>query len=38
MNDFKVHIAKVAGGAPLTFEEARAAFDIVMSGEATPSQ
>jgi anthranilate phosphoribosyltransferase len=38
MNDFKAHIAKVAGGASLTFEEARAAFDIVMSGEATPSQ
>jgi anthranilate phosphoribosyltransferase len=38
MSDFKAHIAKVAGGAPLTFEEARAAFDIVMSGEATPSQ
>jgi anthranilate phosphoribosyltransferase len=38
MSDFKTHIAKVAGGAPLTFEEARAAFDIVMSGEATPSQ
>ncbi|MBN9076610.1 MAG: anthranilate phosphoribosyltransferase [Rhizobiales bacterium 65-79] len=38
MSDFKSHIAKVAGGKPLTFEEARAAFDIVMSGEATPSQ
>ena len=38
MSDFKAHIAKVAAGAPLTFEEARAAFDIVMSGEATPSQ
>jgi anthranilate phosphoribosyltransferase len=38
MSDFKTHIAKVAGGKPLTFEEARAAFDIVMSGEATPSQ
>jgi anthranilate phosphoribosyltransferase len=38
MSDFKTHIAKVAGGKPLTFEEARAAFDVVMSGEATPSQ
>jgi anthranilate phosphoribosyltransferase len=38
MGDFKVHIAKVAGGVPLTFEEARSAFDYVMSGEATPSQ
>jgi anthranilate phosphoribosyltransferase len=38
MADFKAHIAKVAAGTPLTFEEARDAFDIVMSGEATPSQ
>jgi anthranilate phosphoribosyltransferase len=38
MSDFKTHIAKVANGTPLTFEEARAAFDIVMSGQATPSQ
>jgi anthranilate phosphoribosyltransferase len=38
MSDFKTHIAKVADGMPLTFEEARAAFDIVMSGQATPSQ
>jgi len=38
MADFKSYIAKVAGGASLTFEEAREAFDIVMSGEATPSQ
>jgi len=38
MSDFKTHIAKVASGVPLTFEEAREAFDIVMSGEATPSQ
>jgi anthranilate phosphoribosyltransferase len=36
--DLKAHIAKVASGAPLSFEEARAAFDVVMSGEATPSQ
>lgn len=38
MSDFKTHIAKVATGAALTFEEARAAFDIMMSGQATPSQ
>jgi anthranilate phosphoribosyltransferase len=38
MADFKAHIAKVANGTPLTFDEARAAFDIMMSGEATPSQ
>ena len=38
MSDFKAHIAKVANGAPLSFEEAREAFDIMMSGEATPSQ
>ena len=38
MSDFKTHIAKVANGTPLTFEEARAAFDVVMSGQATPSQ
>lgn len=38
MSDLKKHIAKVATGTPLTFEEAREAFAIVMSGEATPSQ
>jgi len=38
MADFKPFIAKVAVGTALTFEEAREAFDIVMSGEATPSQ
>ncbi|EKF18393.1 anthranilate phosphoribosyltransferase [Nitratireductor pacificus] len=38
MSDFKAHIAKVASGASLTFDEARDAFDIVMSGDATPSQ
>jgi anthranilate phosphoribosyltransferase len=38
MADFKPFIAKVAAGNPLTFDEAREAFDIVMSGEATPSQ
>ncbi len=38
MSELKAHIAKVASGKPLTFDEARAAFDIIMSGEATPSQ
>jgi anthranilate phosphoribosyltransferase len=38
MSDFKAHIAKVAEGKPLSFEEARDAFDIMMSGQATPSQ
>jgi len=38
MGDFKSFIAKAASGKPLSFEEAREAFDIVMSGEATPSQ
>ncbi|MGQ7794349.1 anthranilate phosphoribosyltransferase [Faunimonas sp. B44] len=34
----KTFIAKVAAGTPLTREEAREAFDIMMSGEATPAQ
>jgi anthranilate phosphoribosyltransferase len=38
MSDFKPFIAKVASGQSLSFEEARRAFDIVMSGEATPAQ
>jgi anthranilate phosphoribosyltransferase len=38
MSDFKPFIAKVAAGEALSFEEARAAFDIVMSGAATPAQ
>ena len=37
-DDFKALIAKVATGASLTREEAAAAFDSMMSGEATPSQ
>lgn len=36
--DFKPLIAKAANGQALTREEARAAFDVLMSGEATPSQ
>jgi anthranilate phosphoribosyltransferase len=38
MDAFKPHIAKVASGTPLSFDEARAAFDVIMSGEATPAQ
>src|SRR6201989_1986027 len=38
MDDFKSIIGKVATGATLTREEAAAAFDSMMSGEATPSQ
>ncbi len=34
----KPHLAKVAAGMPLTFEEAKEAFDIIMSGDATPGQ
>ncbi|WP_024585576.1 anthranilate phosphoribosyltransferase [Aliihoeflea sp. 2WW] len=38
MADLKEHIARVASGDTLSFEEAQKAFDIMMSGEATPSQ
>ncbi len=38
MTDFKVFIGKVAGGKSLTRAEAEQAFDVMMSGEATPSQ
>lgn len=38
MADLKSFIAKAASGEPLTQDEARGAFDIMMSGEATPSQ
>ena len=38
MAELKPLIAKVAGREALTREEARQAFDIIMSGEATPSQ
>ena len=38
MSDFKPFIQKVASGATLSEDEAAAAFDIIMSGEATPSQ
>ena len=38
MAEFKPLIAKVAAGTPLTRSEAREAFDVMMSGDATPSQ
>lgn len=38
MSALKPHIAKVAAGNTLSFEEAREAFDIIMSGDATPGQ
>lgn len=38
MDAFKPIIAKVATGAGLTREEARTAFDCLLSGETTPSQ
>ncbi|WP_342641762.1 anthranilate phosphoribosyltransferase [Rhodoligotrophos ferricapiens] len=38
MSDLKPLISKVAEGRPLDRDEAKQAFDIMMSGEATPSQ
>lgn len=38
MADLKPLIAKIADANPLSVEEARQAFNIIMSGEATPSQ
>ena len=38
METFKGLIARVAEGAALPVEDARTAFDIMMSGDATPSQ
>jgi anthranilate phosphoribosyltransferase len=38
MSDFKALLAKAASGKPLSRAEAEAAFDVMMSGEATPSQ
>lgn len=38
MAEFKPLIAKVAEGNALSADEAREAFDIMMSGDATPSQ
>ncbi len=38
MATLKDYIGKVADGTALSFDEARDAFDIIMSGEATPGQ
>ena len=38
MDSFKPFIAKVATGAPLSREEARAAFDTILAGEVTAAQ
>lgn len=38
MSELRSHIAKIAAGETLSFDEAKAAFNIIMSGEATPSQ
>ncbi|ADZ70609.1 anthranilate phosphoribosyltransferase [Polymorphum gilvum] len=38
MSTFKGFIARIAGGGTLSLSEAREAFDIILSGEATPSQ
>src|ERR1700742_116469 len=38
MPELKPLIAKAANGESLTHEESRGAFEILMSGEATPSQ
>src|SRR5918994_6379479 len=38
MESFKPYLAKVATGAALTRDEARTAFDTLLSGEVTPAQ
>ena len=38
MSDFKTLLAHVATGAPLNLAQARQAFEIMMTGEATPAQ
>ena len=38
MNELKALLAVVATGKPLSMEQAEQAFDIMMSGNATPSQ
>ena len=38
MSDFKEYIALAASGTPLTRDQSQAAFDVMMSGDATPSQ
>ncbi|HAJ20843.1 MAG TPA: anthranilate phosphoribosyltransferase, partial [Rhodospirillaceae bacterium] len=38
LQDMKQLIGKVVGGETLSVPEAERAFDIIMSGDATPSQ
>ncbi len=38
MSDFKTLLAHVATGAPLNLAQARQAFEIMMTGDATPAQ
>jgi len=38
MSDLKSHIAKIASGKSLERAEAESAFDVIMSGSATPAQ
>jgi anthranilate phosphoribosyltransferase len=38
MESFKPYLAKIATGASLTRDEARSAFDDLLSGEVTPAQ
>jgi anthranilate phosphoribosyltransferase len=38
MTDMKTYIAQVADGTPLTTDESETAFNIIMSGDATPAQ
>jgi anthranilate phosphoribosyltransferase len=38
MPDFRALVAIVADGSSLSVEQARTAFDVMMSGDATPSQ
>ncbi|MBT5483824.1 MAG: anthranilate phosphoribosyltransferase [Gammaproteobacteria bacterium] len=38
LTDLKPYLAKVADAKVLTFDEAREAFEIIMSGRATPAQ
>src|ERR1700681_227773 len=37
-SNLKPAIARLAAGEPLTADQAEAAFDVIMSGEATPAQ
>jgi anthranilate phosphoribosyltransferase len=38
MDEFKPYIARIATGAPLSRDEARAAFSLIFEGKATPAQ